>query len=165
MESSVLDTSRNKFESLKHRLQKKYFDKWAKLSEECDGQLGVPKNVFNDLLALVKMQLSLPCGANGGLDMFENVNCKDLMWKKDSENGVYHAQLTFRLFLDEKKLKRITGGVNSAVGLIHLVPSFQTCLLGRFYSVRFEIECRSQEVKYGVNDGKTVFASLPIRVI
>ncbi|GMF04099.1 unnamed protein product [Ambrosiozyma monospora] len=111
------------------------------------------------------MQLRLPCGANGGLDMFETVECNDLMWSKDSESGVYHAQFTFNLFFDEQKLKRTTGDVSAAAGLIHLVPSFQTCLLGRFYAVRFEFECGPEDGMYDVKDGKKVFVSLPIDVV
>ncbi|GME90748.1 unnamed protein product [Ambrosiozyma monospora] len=79
MESSALNTSRNKFDSLKQRLLQKYLAKWTKLSKECVGQLNVPENVHDDLLALVRMQLRLPCGANGGLDMFETVECNDLI--------------------------------------------------------------------------------------
>ncbi|GME79711.1 unnamed protein product [Ambrosiozyma monospora] len=165
MESSALETSRNKFESLKYRLLRKYLMKWTELSKQCDGKLNVPKNVHDDLLALVRMQLRFPCGANGGLDMFETVECNDLRWSKDKESDVYHAELTFKLFLDEEKLKRTTGDANFAAGLVHLIPSFQTCLLGRFYAVRFEFEYGFEEGRYGVKDGKKVFASLPIDVV
>ncbi|GMF06334.1 unnamed protein product [Ambrosiozyma monospora] len=111
------------------------------------------------------MQLKLPCGASGGIDMFEMVTCKDLEWIKDPESGVYHTELTFKLFLDEQELKRTTGDVNSAAGLVHLIPSFQTCLLGRFYAVRFEFGYGSEDSKLGVKDGKKIFASLPINVV
>ncbi|GME76251.1 unnamed protein product [Ambrosiozyma monospora] len=166
MESSALETTRKKFDLLKQRLMKKYLTNWCKLLNESNGQLSVPKNVYNDLLALVKMQVRQPCGANGGLDVFETVECNNLMWTKDSEGGVYQAQLKFMLLLDEEKLTQTTGDVNEAAGLAHLVPSFQTCLLGRFYSVRFEFECGSvHEGRYGVKDAKKIFATLPIVVV
>ncbi|GME80228.1 unnamed protein product [Ambrosiozyma monospora] len=165
MESSALQSVKSKIDSLKQRLMKKYLTRWSKLFDECSGRLSVSTNVYNDLLALVRMQLKLPCGATGGLDMFEMVNCSDLVWRKDPESGVYHSQFTFNLFLDEQKLKRITGDINSAIGLVHLIPSFQTCLLGRFYAVRFEFEFGSEKSRYGVKNGKKVFASLPISVV
>ncbi|GME83954.1 unnamed protein product [Ambrosiozyma monospora] len=164
MESSALQTAKSKIDLLKQQLVKKYLKNWSKLSSDCNGQLRVPKNVYNDLLALVRMQLKLPCGPSGGIDMFETVECKDLVWSKGND-GVYHAELTFKLFLDEQKLKRTSGDVNVAAGLVHLIPSFQTCLLGRFYAVRFEFECGSEDGKFGVKDGKKVFASLPISVV
>ncbi|GMF06016.1 unnamed protein product [Ambrosiozyma monospora] len=164
MESSALQTVDSKFRSLKQRLVQKYLSKWSKLAAECGEQLRVPTNVYHDLLALVKMQLKLPCGPNGGIDMFEIVECKDLVWNKDQESGIYHAELSFKLFLDEQKLKRAYGD-NTAAGLVHLVPSFQTCLLGRFYAARFEFEYGSDEGKFSVKDGKKVFASLPISVV
>ncbi|GME71319.1 unnamed protein product [Ambrosiozyma monospora] len=164
MESSALQTAKSKIDSLKRRLLNKYLTTWSRLSSETEGQLRVPKNVYQDLLALVRMQLDLPCGPSGGIDMFETVECKDLEWSKDPSD-VHHAQLTFKLFLDENKLKRTTGDVNAAAGLVHLVPSFQTCLLGRFYAVRFEFEYGSEDGKFGVKDGKKVFASLPIDVV
>ncbi|GMG55835.1 unnamed protein product [Ambrosiozyma monospora] len=165
MESSALQSAESKIDSLRQRLVNKYLANWSKLSSECEGQIRVPKNVYHDVLALVRMQLKLPCGSSGGIDMFETVECKDLAWSKNPESGVYHAQLTFKLFLDEQKLKRTTGDINTAAGLVHLVPSFQTCLLGRFYAVRFEFEYGSDEGKFGVKDGKKVFANLPISVV
>ncbi|GME86761.1 unnamed protein product [Ambrosiozyma monospora] len=165
MESSALETAKSKIDSLKKRLLDKYLTTWSSISHECEGQITVPRNAYQDLLALVRMQLVLPCGASGGIDMFETVECNDLEWTKDPKSGIHHAGLTFKLFLDEEKLKRTTGDVNAAAGLVHLIPSFQTCLLGRFYAVRFESEYGSEEGKYGVKDGKKVFASLPINVV
>ncbi|GME83580.1 unnamed protein product [Ambrosiozyma monospora] len=165
MESSALLTAQSKIDSLKERLVNKYLTTWSSISHECEGQINVPRNVYQDLLALVRMQLVLPCGSSGGIDMFETVECKDLEWSKSPDSGVYHAELTFKLFLDEKKLKQTTGDANTAAGLVHLVPSFQTCLLGRFYAVRFEFEYGYKEIKFGVKDSKKAFASLPIDVV
>ncbi|GME89727.1 unnamed protein product [Ambrosiozyma monospora] len=164
MESSALQTAKSKIDSLKQRINK-YLTNWSKLSSEFEGQLKVPTNLYHDLLALARMQLVLPCGPTGGIDMFETVECKDLAWSKDQVSGVYHVELTFKLFLDEQKLNRTKGDVNAAAGLVHLVPSFQTCLLGRFYAVRFEFEYESDDGKFGSKDGKKVFASLPISVV
>ncbi|GME71731.1 unnamed protein product [Ambrosiozyma monospora] len=113
------------------------------------------------------MHVDLPSGIEG-VDLFETIRYDNLKWNKFGDAGNIHkSTLKFPLLLDENKLKRTSGGVNLAAGLINLVPSFQTCLLGRFHQVRFEFEFLYGDggAKFGVKDGKKVFVGLPLGVV
>ncbi|GME70383.1 unnamed protein product [Ambrosiozyma monospora] len=52
-------------------------------------------------------------------------------------------------------------------GSIQLVPSFQTCYLGRFYNIKFEVECGldGKSKKLSGKDGRRMLASLPIDIV
>ncbi|GME81091.1 unnamed protein product [Ambrosiozyma monospora] len=87
-----------------------------------------------------------------------NVTSKYLDSGSDSKN--------FEIFEDGLDVKN-----KKTEGSIHLVPTFQTCHLSRFYNVKFEIECGlgttggKSKKKLNGKDGRRLLVSLPIDIV
>ncbi|GME79489.1 unnamed protein product [Ambrosiozyma monospora] len=68
LESSALQSTRNKIDSLKAHLLEDYLQKWKDITKGTN--LKVPKTLYMDTLALSKMHVDLPSGIEG-VDLFE----------------------------------------------------------------------------------------------